>query len=64
VYAVNSGKAALHVSYLSILKPGNEVIVPAFTFIATMSMVIYTQGKLTSVDINHETFLIDPMNMK
>jgi len=59
-YAVSSGTAALHVAYLSILKPGDEVIVPAFTFIATASTVIYSKGRLVFADIDPETFLIDP----
>ncbi len=30
-YAVSNGTAALHCAYLSTLKPGDEVIAPAFT---------------------------------
>lgn len=63
-YAVNSGTAALHAAYLSILKPGDEVIVPAFTFLATASMVVYAQGKPVFADIDPETFLIDAEDIK
>ena len=63
-YAVNSGTAALHIAYLSILKPGEEVITPAFTFFATASTVIYSQGKPVFADIDPETFLIDPEDVK
>lgn len=63
-YAVSNGTAALHVSYLSILKPGDEVIVPAFTFFATASTVIYANGKPVFADIDPETFLIDPEDVK
>jgi perosamine synthetase len=63
-YAVNSGTAALHVAYLSTLKPGDEVIVPAFTFFATVSTVIYSNGRPVFVDIDPETFLIDPEDVK
>ena len=35
-YAVANGTAALHIAYLSLLKPGDDVIAPAFTFIATI----------------------------
>lgn len=59
-YAVNSGTAALHTSYLSILKPGDEVIVPAFTFISTASTVVYSNAKPVFADISEETFTIDP----
>jgi dTDP-4-amino-4,6-dideoxygalactose transaminase len=58
-YAVNSGTAALHTAYLSILKLGDEVIVPAFTFIATASTVIYSFGKPVFVDVDEDTFCID-----
>jgi perosamine synthetase len=59
-YATSSGTAALHVAYLSFLKPGDEVIVPAFTFFATVSTVIYAGGRPVFADIDPETFLIDP----
>ena len=63
-YAVNSGTAALHIAYLTFLKPGDEVIVPSFTFIATASTVFYSQGKPVFADIDPETFLIDPEDVK
>lgn len=62
-YAVNSGTAALHVSYLSVLKPGDEVIVPAFTFIATASTVAYSNARPVFADIGEETFTIDPQDV-
>jgi len=63
-YAVNSGTAALHISYLSLIKPGDEVILPAFTFFATASTVIYSNGKPIFADIDPETYLIDPEDVK
>lgn len=63
-YAVSSGTAALHVAFLSILKPGDEVIVPSFTFFATASTVIYSRGKPVFADIDPKTFLIDPEDVK
>ena len=33
--AVSSGTAALHLAYTSLLEPGDEVLVPSFTFVAT-----------------------------
>jgi perosamine synthetase len=63
-YAVSSGTAALHVAYFSVLKPGDEVIVPAFTFIATASMVFFSFGKPVLVDIDGETLMIDPEDVK
>jgi len=60
-YAItcSSGSAALHLAYMSFLKPGDEVLVPAFTFIAAASMVIMAGGKPVFCDIDPETFLID-----
>ena len=63
-YVVNSGTAALHVAYLSILKPGDEVILPAFIFLATASTVIYSNAKPVFADIDPETFLINPEDVK
>jgi perosamine synthetase len=63
-YAVNSGTAALHTAYASILKPGDEVIVPDFTFIATASTVIFARGKPVFADIDGETLTIDPEDVK
>ena len=63
-YAVNSGTAALHLAFLSFLEPGDEVIVPSFTFIATASTVFFSQGKPVFADIDEETFIIDPEDVK
>lgn len=59
--AVNSGTAALHVSLASLdLGPGNEVIVPPFTFIATATSVLHQNAIPIFVDINPKTYCIDP----
>jgi dTDP-4-amino-4,6-dideoxygalactose transaminase len=42
------------------LKPGDEVIVPAFTFFATAGMVHYTGGRPVFVDIDPRTFNLAP----
>ncbi len=55
----SSGSAALHLPYLALLEPGDEVLCPSFTFIATASMVSYSGGKPVFVDVDPETFLID-----
>lgn len=59
-YAVSSGTAALHLAYLTTLHPGDEVICPAFTFIATAAMVHYANAKPVIADIDPETFLLSP----
>lgn len=63
-YAVCNGTAALHVVYLSTVKPGDEVIVPSFTFLATASMVYYSMARPVFADIDPETFLVDLEDVK
>lgn len=57
--AVSSGTAALHLAYLSLLKSGSEVLVPTFTFIATASMVSFSNAKPIFCDVDSRTFTID-----
>lgn len=63
-YAVSNGTAALHCAYLSLLKPGDEVIAPAFTFIATISTVFYSSAKPVLADVEPDTYLLDPEKVK
>jgi perosamine synthetase len=60
-YAVtcSSGTAALHLSYMAFLKPGDEVLVPSFTFIAAASTVTAVGAKPVFCDVDPETFLLD-----
>jgi perosamine synthetase len=55
----SNGSAALHLAYMSFIEPGDEVLVPSFTFIATGSMVTMSGGKPVFCDIDPDTFLID-----
>jgi len=58
---VNTGTAALHVALLSAgIGPGDEVIVPAFTMAATWLAVIYTGAKPVFVDVEKDTYNINP----
>lgn len=59
--AVNSGTSGLHLGLLaSGVGPGDEVIVPSFTFAATGNSVALTGATPVFVDIEPETFSLDP----
>jgi perosamine synthetase len=62
--ATSSGTAALHLAYLSVLEPGDDVLVPSFTFIATASMVVFSNCKPIFCDVDPRTFTIDVENAK
>ncbi len=57
--AVSSGTAALHIAYLSMISPGDEVLVPSFTHISTASMACFAHGMPIFCDVDHKTFTID-----
>ncbi len=59
--AVNSGTSALHLALLAMgIGPGDEVIVPSFTFAATANAVAVAGATPVFVDIAPDTFCIDP----
>jgi dTDP-4-amino-4,6-dideoxygalactose transaminase len=59
--AVSSGTAALHVAVLALgLGPGDEVLVPAYTFPATASVVALAGATPVLVDVDPLTMNIDP----
>jgi dTDP-4-amino-4,6-dideoxygalactose transaminase len=50
--AVSSGTAALHLAYLAAgVGPGDEVVVPALTFVATAAAVVYCGGTPVFADV-------------
>ena len=58
--AVSSGTAALHLALLAVgVQPGDEVIVPATTFVATANAVLYCKAKPVVVDVDRKTWTID-----
>jgi dTDP-4-amino-4,6-dideoxygalactose transaminase len=59
--AVTNGTAALEVTLSGLgIGPGDEVIVPDFTFVATASAVLYAGALPVTVDVSRETYCIDP----
>lgn len=62
---VNSGTDALYLAVSALgIGPGDEVILPTFTFIATALCVSYTGAKAVLIDIEDETYNIDPEKLK
>ncbi len=65
--AVNSGTAALYSSFVALgIKPGDEVILPSFTFVATANAVVAAGGKPVFVDITKQEsdYTIDIPDLK
>ena len=59
--AVNSGTSALHIALLALgVGQGDEVIIPSFTFAATANSVALTGATPVFVDINIDTYNLDP----
>jgi perosamine synthetase len=58
---LNSGTSALHASLLSSnIGNSDEVLVPSFSFISTANAALFVDSKPIFVDIEEETFGIDP----
>jgi len=59
--AVTNGTAALEVTMAALgITAGDEVIVPNFTFVATASAVLFANALPVLVDVDPETYCIDP----
>jgi perosamine synthetase len=63
--AVSSGTAALHLALLALqVQPGDEVIVPSLTYVATANAVMYVGGQPVFVDVDPATWCIDPAKIE
>lgn len=59
--AVTSATTGLHLALIALgIGPGDEVIVPAFTWISTANVVLYCGATPVFVDVDRVTFNIDP----
>jgi len=59
--AVSSGTAALHLTVLALgLDPGDEILVPAYTFPATANVVALSGLRPVLVDVDPVTMNVDP----
>ena len=60
-----SGTAALHMALAAVdVGPGAEVLVPAYTFLATASCVIHQMAIPVFVDIEPKTYTMDPAKIE
>jgi perosamine synthetase len=63
--ALNSGTAALHAAVAAAgVEPGDEVLVPSLTFLASATAVIHHQGLPVFVDVDPRTFTLDPAKLE
>ncbi|MFI9269720.1 DegT/DnrJ/EryC1/StrS family aminotransferase [Kitasatospora sp. NPDC052896] len=65
VIGVNSGTDALVLLLRAAgLRPGDEVVVPAFSFVASASSVVLAGGRPVFVDIDPESYALDPAGLE
>lgn len=63
--AVSSGTAALHLIAAALgIGPGDEVLVPSFTFAASVNVILYVGAVPVFVDIEPDTYNLDPEDLK
>jgi len=63
--AFNSGTAALHAAVAATgVEPGDEVLVPALSFLASATCVLHHQAIPVFVDVDPETFTLDPAKLE
>jgi len=63
--AVSNGTVALHLALLALnVRPGDEVIVPSLTYIATANAVRYVGAEPVFVDVTPETWCLDPQKIE
>lgn len=59
VLCVNSGTAALHLAVQAVTKPGDDVLVPSFTFVSSFQAITGAGCHPISCDINPDTLTLD-----
>jgi perosamine synthetase len=60
----NNGTSALHLALAAMgVRPGDEVIVPALTYVATANAVVYCGGTPVFADVEESTGNIDPHDL-
>jgi len=65
VVSVSSGTAALHTAYAAAgLGPGDEVITPPITFVATQAALMHLGATPVFADVQVDTALVDPSSVE
>lgn len=65
VVAISNGTSALHAAVRAAgIGPGDEVIVPALTFVATANSVVFEGGRPVFADVDPGTLLVDPKSIE
>ncbi len=59
-----NGTCALQLAYEALLQPGDEVIVPAWTYVATASMLVARGCKPVFCDSFEDTMQVDPADIE
>ncbi len=63
--AVSSGTAGLHLLVKALnLGPGDEVLVPSFTFVSSVNAILYEGATPIFVDIEPDTYNLDPADLE
>jgi UDP-2-acetamido-2-deoxy-ribo-hexuluronate aminotransferase len=65
IIGVGNGTDALQIALMSLgIQPGDEVIVPAFTYAASAEVIALLGAVAVWCDVNESTFTIDPNSVK
>jgi perosamine synthetase len=63
--SVSNGTVALHLALLTLdVRPGDEVIVPSLSYIATANAVRYVGAEPVFVDVDPDTWCLDPRKIE
>jgi dTDP-4-amino-4,6-dideoxygalactose transaminase len=63
--AVTSATTALHLAVVALgIGPGDEVVVPAFTWVASANVVRHTGAEVVFCDVDPATYNLDPRKLK
>jgi perosamine synthetase len=62
---VSSATAGLHMAMLALdIKDGDEVILPAKTFVSTANAIVFCRGRPVFCDVDEKTMNMDPVSLK